>query len=186
MPETAEKVYKEFGVTARTAEELQKFGLLPDGTKVTDAPEILFARLDPKVIAEKVSEITKPKTEEKPQNEQPKKEDVNMKPEITIDEFDKIELKIGKILTAEKVEKSKKLLHFSVDTGDRVRSIVSGVAKYFTPEEMIGKEVVVVANLKSATLGGVLSEGMILFGEDENGLVTITPGREAVPGSIVC
>ncbi len=186
MPETAEKVYKEFGVTARTAEELQKFGLLPDGTKVTDAPEILFARLDPKVIAEKVSEITKPKTEEKPQNEQPKKEDVNMKPEITIDEFDKIELKIGKILTAEKVEKSKKLLHFSVDTGDRVRSIVSGVAKYFTPEEMIGKEVVVVANLKSATLGGVLSEGMILFGEDENGLVTITPGREAVPGSVVC
>ena len=186
MPETAEKVYKEFGVTARTAEELQKFGLLPDGTKVTDAPEILFARLDPKVITEKVSEITKPKTEEKPQNEQPKKEDVNMKPEITIDEFDKIELKIGKILTAEKVEKSKKLLHFSVDTGDRVRSIVSGVAKYFTPEEMIGKEVVVVANLKSATLGGVLSEGMILFGEDENGLVTITPGREAVPGSVVC
>ena len=109
-----------------------------------------------------------------------------MKPEITIDEFDKIELKIGKILTAEKVEKSKKLLHFSVDTGDRVRSIVSGVAKYFTPEEMVGKEVVVVTNLKPATLGGVLSEGMILFGEDENGLVTVNPGRETVPGSTVC
>ena len=109
-----------------------------------------------------------------------------MKPEITIDDFDKIELKIGKILTAEKVEKSKKLLHFSIDTGDRVRSIVSGVAKYFTPEEMVGKEVVVVANLKPATLGGVLSEGMILFGEDENGLVTVEPGRVAVPGSIVC
>ena len=186
LPATAEKVYKEFGVKERTADELQKFGLIPDGTQVTAAPEILFARLDPKVIAEKVAEITKPKTEEKPQNNEPKNEVVNMKPEITIDEFDKIELKIGKILTAEKVEKSKKLLHFSVDTGDRVRSIVSGVAKYFTPEEMVGKEVVVVTNLKPATLGGVLSEGMILFGEDENGLVTVNPGRETVPGSTVC
>ncbi len=186
LPETAEKVYKEFGVKGRTAEQLQTFGLLPDGTVVTATPEILFARLDPKAISEKVAEMTNPKTEEKSQNNQTKSEDINMKPEISIDEFDKIELKIGKILTAEKVEKSKKLLHFTVDTGDRVRSIVSGVAKFFTPEEMVGKEVVVVANLKAATLGGVLSEGMILFGEDENGLVTITPGREAVPGSIVC
>ena len=186
LPETAEKVYKEFGVKGRTAEQLQTFGLLPDGTVVTATPEILFARLDPKAISEKVAEMTNPKTEEKSQNNQPKSEDINMKPEISIDEFDKIELKIGKILTAEKVEKSKKLLHFTVDTGDRVRSIVSGVAKFFTPEEMVGKEVVVVANLKAATLGGVLSEGMILFGEDENGLVTITPGREAVPGSVVC
>ena len=110
----------------------------------------------------------------------------NAKPEITIEDFDKIELKVGTILTAEKVEKSKKLLHFSVDTGDRVRSIVSGVAKYFTPEEMVGKQVVVVSNLKPATLGGVLSEGMILFGEDPEGLVTVTTGRQTAPGSTVC
>ena len=94
-------------------------------------------------------------------------------------------MKIGKILTAEKVEKSKKLLHFTVDTGDRVRSIVSGVAKYFTPEEMVGKEVVVVANLKPATLGGVLSEGMILFAENADGLATVEPGKPMGGGSTV-
>lgn len=186
LPDTAKKVYKEFNVQGRAVTDTETFGLIPDGTTVTAAPEILFARLDPKVINEKVEKMTAPKIVENVKKEEPKKEDLNMKPEITIDEFDKIELKIGKILTAEKVEKSKKLLHFSVDTGDRVRSIVSGVAKYFTPEEMVGKEVVVVANLKPATLGGVLSEGMILFGEDENGLVTVEPGRVAVPGSTVC
>ncbi len=186
LPETAQKVYKEFGVTNRKAEELSTFGLIPNGTVVTDKPEILFARLDNKEINEKVEKMTAPKIEPVVEKKEEKNEDLNMKPEITIDDFDKIELKIGKILTAEKVEKSKKLLHFSVDTGDRVRSIVSGVAKFFTPEEMVGKEVVVVTNLKPATLGGVLSEGMILFGEDEQGLVTVNPGRETVPGSTVC
>ncbi len=108
------------------------------------------------------------------------------KPEITIDEFDKIELKVGKILTAEKVEKSKKLLHFTVDTGDRIRSIASGVAKFFTPEEMVGKEVVVVTNLKPVTLGGVLSEGMILFGENEKGeIAPVVPSRPLGGGSEV-
>ncbi len=186
LPETAQKVYKEFGVSARKVEDLDKFGLIENGTVVTAAPQILFARLDPKEINEKVAIFTQPKIEENTKKEEPKNEDLNMKPEITIDDFDKIELKIGKIMTAEKVEKSKKLLHFSVDTGDRIRSIVSGVAKFFTPEEMVGKEVVVVSNLKPATLGGVLSEGMILFGEDENGLFTVEPGRVGIPGSIVC
>ncbi len=186
MPETAKKVYAEFNVPARKAEELDRFGLIPDGTKVTEKPEILFARLDPVLINEKVKIMEE---QNKPKQVQPAPAEgttEDAKPEITIEDFDKIQLKVGKILTAEKVEKSKKLLHFTVDTGDRIRSIVSGVAKFFTPEEMVGKEVVVVANLKPATLGGVLSEGMILFGEDEQGLVTVTTGRKTVPGSTVC
>lgn len=109
-----------------------------------------------------------------------------MKPEITIDDFDKVELKVGKILTAEKVEGSRKLLHFTVDTGDRVRSIASGVAKYFTPEEMVGKEVVVVTNLKPATLGGVLSEGMILFADSADGIVSVEPSKPVGGGATVC
>ena len=107
--------------------------------------------------------------------------------EIVIDDFAKIQLKVGKILTAEKVQGSKKLLHFSVDTGERVRSIVSGVAKYYTPEEMIGKEVVVVANLKPATLGGVLSEGMILFAENAEGnVIAVSPEKISGAGATVC
>ncbi len=189
LPETAQKVFDEFGVKMREASDLNSFGLIKNGTMVTPAPKILFARLDAKEINDKVAQMyesRKPKQQEPKKEEKIMEENIVSKPEIGIDDFDKIELKIGKILTAEKVEKSKKLLHFTVDTGDRVRSIASGVAKYFTPEEMVGKEVVVVTNLKPATLGGVLSEGMILFGEDEDGLVTVMPGREAKPGSTVC
>ena len=134
------------------------------------------------------SETDPPETDP-PETAPPETEPAETLPpeEIVIDDFAKVQLKVGKILTAEKVEGSKKLLHFTVDTGERVRSIVSGVAKFYTPEEMVGKEVVVVANLKPATLGGVLSEGMILFAEDAEGnVIAVSPEKSAGGGATVC
>ena len=136
---------------------------------------------------EKLAEGETKKTEKEQPKQPVKKHGAAEYKEITIDDFAKIELKVGKILTAERVEGSKKLLHFTVDTGERVRSIASGVAKFYTPEEMVGKEVVVVANLKPVTLGGVLSEGMILFAENENGdVISVAPTKPAGGGATVC
>ena len=193
LPETAGKILADLGTEVCDCFEGNvSYGKLSgEETFVKSAP--LFPRIDVnKELAnmEKIAlEAEKSKEERKEEKKEEKfvepKKDEPVKAEIGIDDFAKIELKIGKILTAEKVEKSKKLLHFTVDTGDRVRSIVSGVAKYFTPEEMVGKEVVVVANLKPATLGGVLSEGMILFAENADGLATVEPGKPMGGGSTV-
>lgn len=192
LPDTATRILTDLGLpTDVTFGDGIKFGDGNYGKIVKGEP--LLKRIDVKkelVEMEKLAEGDKPaekkeeKKEEKP-NPPKKHGDEGPKAEITIDDFAKIELRVGKILTAEKVENSKKLLHFSVDTGDRVRSIVSGVAKYFTPEEMVGKEVVVVANLKPATLGGVLSEGMILFGENADGLSTVEPTKPLGGGATV-
>ncbi len=189
LPDTADKILSSLGVEERSFVSA-KFGVLNGGETITKTAPI-FPRLNlDKELAEltKIAEELKKQAEKKEEKKEEKKmEQTDKKAEITIDDFDKVELKVGKILTAEKVEKSKKLLHFTVDTGDRVRSIVSGVAKFFTPEEMVGKEVVVVTNLKSATLGGVLSEGMILFGESADGtLSTVEPTRSLGGGATVC
>lgn len=191
LPDTASRVLSDLGVEPKATFDQVKFG---DGKyeKIVKG-EPLFKRIDVNkelVEMEKLVEGEKKEPEKKPEQKQekskPKHGGSEPKAEITIDDFAKVELKVGKILTAEKVEKSKKLLHFSVDTGDRVRSIVSGVAKFYTPEEMVGKEVVVVTNLKPATLGGVLSEGMILFAENEEVLSTVEPGKPVGGGATVC
>lgn len=189
IPETARRILGDLSCPVPDDFSGLKYGLTPDGAKVIKG-EPLFKRIDvnKEVIAmEKLSETLSEKKEEH-KKEEPKKTS-HAQPEfkeITIDDFAKVQLVVGKILTAEKVQGSKKLLHFTVDTGDRVRSIVSGVAKYYAPEDMLGKEVVVVANLKPATLGGVLSEGMILFAENAEGLATVEPGKPVGGGSPVC
>ena len=189
LPQTAERILNDLGcdIPCEFNENL-RYGGLKGGEKITKG-EALFKRIDVNKetqALEKLAEPKEEKTEEKkPAQPTPKKREEVKYEEICIDDFAKVELKVGKILTAEKVKGSKKLLHFSVDTGDRVRSIVSGVAKYFTPEEMVGKEVVVVANLKPAVLGGVPSEGMILFAENADGVFTVEPSKPVGGGATV-
>ena len=196
LPQTAKRVLSDLSVEipSEFGEELT-YGKSVENALITKG-DALFMRINIEkelVEMEKLGNPEQKKEEPKQENKEKKKEEKKMKhgqetyEEIVIDDFAKVELKVGKILTAEKVEGSKKLLHFSVDTGDRVRSIVSGVAKWYTPEEMVGKEVVVVANLKPATLGGVLSEGMILFAEDAEGnVISVEPSKPAGAGATVC
>ena len=199
LPETAKRILSDVSENPETGEfgDRMRYGLSKEGAAIIKG-EPLFKRIDvnkeSKEMEKLAGEGKEEKKEESPKGkngeekeEKKKKHGAEEYKEITIDDFAKIELKVGKILTAEKVEGSKKLLHFSVDTGERVRSIVSGVAKYYTAEEMVGKEVVVVANLKPVTLGGVLSEGMILFAENENGeVISVEPSKIAGGGATVC
>ena len=177
MPETSAKILAQLNTSARSFDELDSFGKYPDGNKVTDKPEILFARLDAKEVLEKVEAMHA-------QPEPPKKE----KNYITIDDFAKVELKLGKILKCEKVEGSSKLLKSTVKIGEKTRTIASGIAKWYTPEEMTGKTVVVCTNLAPRKMlgGKIISEGMILAAEDENGnLAVLTADKEIADGSTV-
>ncbi len=181
MPDTAKKVYGYFGVEARPFDRLGEFGLLESGIKVAEKPEILFQRLDTKEISERVNamyEARKPKEVKKPEN-------VVEISEIGIEDFMKVQLKVGEIVEAEKVQKANKLLKFSVKIGDEVRTIVSGIAKFYTPEEMLGKQVVVVSNLKPAKLCGIESQGMLLCACTEDSLVLVTPEKKMPSGSTV-
>ena len=190
LPETSARVLNDLS-TEKPEEfgDSLRYGLLEEGTVLTKGAA-LYKRIDvnkESAAMEKLAEGETKKTEKEQPKQPVKKHGAAEYKEITIDDFAKIELKVGKILTAERVEGSKKLLHFTVDTGERVRSIASGVAKFYTPEEMVGKEVVVVANLKPVTLGGVLSEGMILFAENENGdVISVAPTKPAGGGATVC
>ena len=184
MPDTAKKVYAEFGVEGRAFSDLDKFGLLKNGTKVTDAPEILFKRLDPKEINEKVNamyEARKPKEVKKAE----KPENVIEISEIGIEDFMKVQLRVGEIVEAEKVPKANKLLKFAVKIGDETRTIVSGIAKFYTPEEMVGKQVVVVSNLKPAKLCGIESQGMLLCACTDDDLVIVSPEKKMPTGATV-
>lgn len=203
LPETAEKILGQMGAGMRTAEELDKFGLYPDGGKVTDSPEILFARFDPKEIAEKVEAI-RAKQKEEYLRENPEAAEAEKagdsgassadalvgenKPEITIDDFGKIELRVGEVIDCKAVEKSKKLLCSQVKIGSETRQILSGIRKWYSPEEMVGKKVVVVYNLKPAKLAGMESQGMILCAEDANGdLALVSPESAGIlTGAEVC
>ena len=192
LPETAKRILNDLSYPApETFGDELTYGKLQQGATVIKG-DALYKRLNiDKEIKEmdEMTEIKEVKQEEKKEQAPAAKtkHEQESYEEIVIDDFAKIQLKVGKILTAEKVQGSKKLLHFSVDTGERVRSIVSGVAKYYTPEEMIGKEVVVVANLKPATLGGVLSEGMILFAENAEGnVIAVSPEKISGAGATVC
>ena len=204
MPETAERIRKQLNAQPRGKESLNTFGLYPSGNKVTEAPEILFARLDVKEVMEKVEEIRakqkamveaaadgssadNAKAADGAKDGSASKEagvDVEKAPEITIDDFFKTQLRIGQIIKCENVEKSKKLLCSQVRMGSEVRQIVSGLRPYYTAEEMVGKKVVVVANLKPAKLAGVLSEGMLLCAEDAEGKPVLLTAEKDVPNGV--
>lgn len=187
MPETTAKIRKQLNAPELTLEDLTKFGNYVSGTKVTDAPEILFARLDINEIMPKVEEIRAKQRAQAGVTEEPQAEagiDVEKKPEISIDDFMKVQLRVGEILKCEEVPKSKKLLCSQVKIGSEVKQIVSGIKQHYSAEEMVGKKVVVVANLKPAKLAGVLSEGMLLCAEDAEGnLSLLTPEKNMPNGA---
>lgn len=182
MPEKAEKAAELVGAKLRDFDSVEEFGLTKDGTKVSDKPEFLFSRLDADQVMEKV-EVIQQKYSVEPKEEYV---EVPKADEITIDDFAKIQLSVGKVLTAEKVEKADKLLKMTVKVGQTDRTIVSGIAKWYKPEEMVGKEVVVVSNLKPAKLRGIMSEGMILCADDGKGnLCVVSPEKTMLSGSEV-
>ena len=187
MPETTAKIRKQLNAPELTLEDLTKFGNYVSGTKVTDAPEILFASLDINEIMPKVEEIRAKQRAQAGVTEEPQAEagiDVEKKPEISIDDFMKVQLRVGEILKCEEVPKSKKLLCSQVKIGSEVKQIVSGIKQHYSAEEMVGKKVVVVANLKPAKLAGVLSEGMLLCAEDAEGnLSLLTPEKDMPNGA---
>ena len=181
MPETSQKIKAQLNAPDREYEQLGEFGLYPDGGKVVEKPEILFARLDLNEVMEKV-EAKKAAAKEEPAGEPGV--DVDKKPEITIDDFDKVQLRVGEIIKCEAVPKSKKVLCSQVKMGSEVRQIVSGISQYYKPEEMVGKKVIVVANLKPAKLAGVLSEGMLLCAENEKGEYVLLAPESDVPNGV--
>ena len=177
MPETAEKILKQLNTTDRECDQLGSFGMYPNNNKVTENPEILFARLD---VNEVLEELERRKEEAK-LNQYGPGIDVGQKEEIDIDLFDKVQLRMGQIIACEEVKKSKKLLCSQVKIGSEIRQIVSGIKSQYSPEEMVGKKVVVVTNLKPATLAGVKSEGMLLCAEDENGNLSLLTSEKEMP-----
>jgi methionyl-tRNA synthetase len=182
MPETCEKILAQLHAGKRTFEELGEFGKYPSGNKVTDTPEILFARLDMKETLEKVEEIQKRQRGET-ETEYPQ---VEPKEEISIDDFDKIQIRVGEVLQCERVKKAKKLLVSQIRVGDEVRQIVSGIAQFYEPEDMVGKKVAVITNLKPVKLCGIESQGMILAASDDNGnLSVMTTDKDIIAGSEV-
>ena len=186
MPDTAERILGQLNAKERTLEEAAVFGLYESGAKVTEKPEILFARLDIKEVMEKVAQLH-PAKEEKEEEPAEAVIDIEAKPEITFEEFGKMQFQVGEIIACEAVKKSKKLLCSQVKIGSQVKQIVSGIKAHYTPEEMVGKKVMVLVNLKPAKLAGVLSEGMILCAEDENGeLALMVPEKKMPAGAEIC
>ncbi len=189
MPETAAKIVADLNTKVRSLEEMSEFGLYPSGNKVVEKPEILFARLDIKEVLEKVEAM---RAEEAANNEVELKEegpviDIEAKEEISYDDFMKLQFQVGQIIKCEEVPKSKKLLVSQVKIGSQVKQIVSGIKAHYTAEEMVGKKVMVLVNLKPAKLAGVLSEGMLLCAEDENGVLALmTPEKPMPAGAEIC
>ena len=191
LPETAEKIAAQLNAPLRDLSELDTFGRYPDGGKVTEKPEILFARLDmKKVLADVEARFPQPKEEEpaEEKKEEPAPEpEVTAKPEITYDDFAKMQFQVGEILSCEAVKKSKKLLCSQVKVGGETKQILSGIRAWYTPEEMVGKKVMVLVNLKPAKMAGLVSEGMLLCAEDAEGnVVLMTPEKNMPSGSEIC
>ncbi len=189
MPKTAERILEQLNAEEIPYEGLSAFGNFKSGTKVTDHPEILFARLDLDEVLKKVEERYPSEPEEQAKEEQAEEPvmDIEPKEEITFDDFMKMQFQVGEIIACKAVEKSKKLLCSQVKIGSQVKQIVSGIRKYYTPEEMVGKKVMVLVNLKPAKLAGVLSEGMLLCAEDANGeLALMKPEKDMMSGSEIC
>ena len=199
MPETSEKILKQLNTEKRALQEMDVFGKYPSGNKVTDKPEILFARVDVKEVMEKVEAMQaaqRAEAEKKAEaagGQNGGKEsgeeasdgiDVEAKPEITYDDFAKLQFQVGEIIACEAVPKSKKLLCSKVKIGSQVRQILSGIKADYSPEEMVGKKVMVVTNLKPAKLAGMVSEGMLLCAEDGDGKLSLmTPEKDMPAGA---
>ena len=186
MPETSERILAQLypanpKAGERDFDDLDKFGLRENDIKVTEKPEILFARLDLEEVMKEVEKIQEAQKKAAGIKDYPK---VEKKPEITIDDFDKIQIQVGEVIKCEPVKKAKKLLVSQIRVGDEVRQIVSGIAAYYKPEEMVGKKVAVITNLKPCKLCGVESQGMILAAaDDENNLSVLTVDKDIIEGS---
>ena len=190
MPETAARIMKQLNSEIRDFDSTKTFGVYSSGTKVTDAPEILFARLDAKEIAAKAQEIAERQNAASGGDAAQENDtsvindaviDIEPKAEITYDDFAKMQFQMGEIIACEAVPKSKKLLCSQVKIGSQVKQIVSGIKAYYTPEEMVGKKVMVLVNLKPAKLAGVLSEGMLLCAEDAEGNLALMTAEKPMP-----
>ena len=189
MPETSDKILSQLQTEKRELSAMDQFGLYPDGGKVTDKPEILFARMDINEVMEKVEAMRAAEAPAEEKKEEPEEEgiDIEAKSEITYDDFAKLQFQVGEIIACEAVKKSKKLLCSQVKIGSQVKQIVSGIKAHYTPEEMVGKKVMVVVNLKPAKLAGILSEGMLLCAEDADGnLSLMTPEKPMPSGAEIC
>ena len=188
MPETAEEILKELAVDKREYAEMDTFGLYPNGNKVTSEPKILFARMDMDTLAAKVREIAGIDIFAKEQ--EPEKETkIEHKPEVSYDDFAKLEFRVGEVIACEEVPNSGKLLKETIKIGSETRTILSGIKKWYKPEDMVGKKVMVVCNLKPRKIAGEMSEGMIIAAEDEKGelISLMTPDNEKMPsGSEIC
>lgn len=184
MPSTSKKILEQFNAAARSFDSLSEYGIYPSGNTVTKTPEILFARMDVKEVLEKV------KAQQTAADNPSSKEayiDVEPKTEITFDEFEKMQFQVGEIIACEEVKNSKKLLCSKVRFGNEVKQIVSGIKAYYTPEQMVGKKVMALVNLKPAKLAGVMSEGMLLCAEDENGALSLmVPEKDMPAGAVIC
>ena len=190
MPETTGKILAQLNADQRTYADLDTFGLYPSGNKVTEKPEILFARLDVKEVMEKVEAMRAAEAAASAPEEEAEEEpvvDIEAKPEVTFDDFMKMQFQVGEIIACEEVKKSKKLLCSQVKVGSQVKQIVSGIKSNYKPEDMVGKKVMVLVNLKPAKLAGILSEGMLLCAEGLDGeLALMTPDKEMPAGAEIC
>ena len=187
MPDTTDRILAQIGATKRPLEEMDHFGGYVNGTKVTEKPEILFVRLDMDEVKAKAEEIQKAQAAANGGGVPENVIDIEAKPEITFDDFTKMQFQVGEIIACEEVKKSKKLLCSQVRIGSEVKQIVSGIKQHYSAEEMVGKKVMVLVNLKPAKLAGVLSEGMLLCAEDADGnLALVTPEKEMPAGAEIC
>ena len=196
MPETAKKIADSLNAPLRTMDQVSTMGTYPSGNKVTDQPQILFARVDAEKMMEEVNALMESKkaavkdaSEETAEDEKEDAAviDIEPKEEITYEDFSKMQFQVGEIISCEAVKKSKKLLCSQVKIGSQVKQIVSGIKAHYTPEEMVGKKVMVLVNLKPAKLAGVLSEGMLLCAEDADGnLALMTPEKKMPAGAEIC
>lgn len=189
MPETSKKILTQLCTTKRELSEMDTFGLYPAGNKVTEQPEILFARMDIKEVIEKVEAMNAAASADTVEAEDEAAEviDIEAKPEIEYDDFAKLQFQVGEIIACEAVPKSKKLLCSQVRIGSQVKQIVSGIKAHYAPEEMVGKKVMVVVNLKPAKLAGVMSEGMLLCAEDAEGNLSLMIPEKSMPaGAEIC
>lgn len=186
MPETSAKILAQLKAEKRTLAQMESFGLYPSGNQVTDKPEILFARLDIKEVIEKVEAMQAAEVVAEEVVEEDVI-DIEAKAEIEYDDFAKLQFQVGEIIACEAVKKSKKLLCSQVKIGSQVKQIVSGIKAHYTPEEMVGKKVMVVVNLKPAKLAGVMSEGMLLCAEDAEGNLSLMVPEKSMPaGAEIC
>ncbi len=196
MPDTAETILKELNTEKRAYADMDTFGLYPNGNKVTEQPEILFARMDEKTLKEKAGEFMKPAEAKETKADTAKEEKteqeaavIEHKPNIQYDDFAKLEFRVGEIIACEEVAKSKKLLKETIKIGSETRTILSGIKKWYKPEDMVGKKVMVVCNLEPRQIAGEMSQGMIIAAEDESGEMVslMTPDNSDMPsGSEIC